>query len=109
MIFLLDGDKEGKDQKGRYLRKYALQDHKIMTLDEIENITEIEDLLDDEAKSMISEELGIAKRPSKKQILSFFQERLASDNVAPLSKEFEIRSKAVLVELRKKLNAANAD
>jgi ABC-type Na+ transport system ATPase subunit NatA len=107
MLFLLDGDKKGKDERERYVNDYGLQESSGLTLDEVvSGATVIEDLLDAEARTIISSELGLSSSPSKSQISRFFQECLARDKVPALGSEFEKKATTALDILQQRLNQA---
>jgi AAA15 family ATPase/GTPase len=104
MMFLLDGDKKGKDERNRYVVEYGLQESSALTLDEVASgVTVIEDLLDAEARKIISNQLGLSTEPTKNQIRRFFQECLARDNLPVLGKEFEQKASTILDILLQKL------
>ncbi|WP_271596319.1 ATP-dependent nuclease [Bradyrhizobium sp. CCBAU 25360] len=103
-FFLLDGDRQGKDEKTRYVTEYGIPVNRIGTIDElVPGIAQIEDLLDDEASDRIRDELKLANRPSKGQIKRFFQERLAMSKVSDLGSTFHTRAKTLLDALAAKL------
>lgn len=105
-LFLLDGDKQGNIERGRYADEFGIALNRLVTLDElVPGATAIEDLLDEEARQAIRDKLGLAEDLSKAQVRRFFQERLASDTTDPLGEGFESNVKAVLGALRARLGA----
>ena len=105
-LFLLDGDKQGKSERDRYAENFGIALDRLATLDDlVSTISVIEDLLDDEARTIIQNELELSNSPNKNQIRRFFQERLASDNTEALGAAFEANAKAVLNEMQCRLDA----
>ena len=103
-LFVLDGDEKGKKERERYIKEYLVKEESIVTLDQlVSTVKVIEDLLDGSARDKIASLLGLAKRPTKNQILRFFQERLASSSVESLGQVFNKRSKALLENLESRL------
>ncbi len=106
-LFVLDGDATGKTERDRYAKDFGIPIERLATLDEIvSGVNVIEDLLDDPARAMIQSELALTKVPSKSQIQRFFQERLASENVASLSDEFARKGAELIAKLRGRLEAS---
>ncbi len=104
MLFVLDGDKKGKEERDRYINEYGLPQSQIPTIDELlSGVKVIEDLLDDDALKVISGELELTKKPSKNQIRRFFQECLARDDIPSLGAGFKKNATAILDELQKRL------
>lgn len=104
LLFLLDGDKKGKEERDRYAEDFGIDTNRLATLDELSpGLKVIEDLLDSEAKQIIQSALALSAVPSKNQIRRFFQERLASDNTQALGAGFEGAVKTVLNELKSRL------
>src|SRR5690606_16988163 len=84
-LFLLDGDRKGKVERDRYIAEYGLRQERVLTLDELEaGVSVIEDLLDDQAKQVVSAHLSLSSKPTKNQVRRFFQESLAQDHVPSL-------------------------
>jgi hypothetical protein len=103
-LFLLDGDKQGKIERDRYVAEFGIPPDRIATVDEfVSNIKCIEDLLDGHALNFIQKELKLTVAPSKSQIKRFFQERLASSNVDGLGAAFSARSESLLDALKARL------
>lgn len=103
-LFLLDGDKQGQTEKKRYVKEHGLPERDIVTISEIiQGISEIEDLLDQLALDHVQKELGLSTPPDKGQIRRFFQERLASENIQPVSAAFDAKSRALLEGLAARL------
>jgi ABC-type phosphonate transport system ATPase subunit len=104
-FFLLDGDKQGNLERQRYTLDYGIPPERMATLNElVDGVNTIEDLVDNHAREIIRDELGLSDLPSKGQIKQFFQERLASDQIKPLSDEFLRRASSLLDALRSRLN-----
>ena len=105
-LFLLDGDKKGKEERDRYAEDFGIDTSRLVALDELApGLKVIEDLLDSEAKQIVQSTLGVSVTPNKNQIRRFFQERLASDNTQHLGAGFESAARAVLEQLRSRLGA----
>lgn len=105
-LFLLDGDKKGKQERDRYAEDFGIDTSRLVTLDELApSLTVIEDLLDNEAQQIVQSTLGLSVTPTKNQIRRFFQERLASNSTLPLGAGFEGSARAVLDELKSRLGA----
>jgi hypothetical protein len=103
-FFLLDGDKQGKSERDRYFENFGIPADRLATLNElVPGLSVIEDVLDDEAKGIIQTELKLNKPPSKGQIMRFFQERLASDQIYELGVGFAEKAGALLDALRMRL------
>jgi ABC-type Na+ transport system ATPase subunit NatA len=106
MLFVLDGDDKGTEERARYNKEYGLPISRTALLPElVSGCSEIEDLLDDDAKSIVSGALGLTKAPSKNQIRRFFQERLASGDVIPLGARFEKNAGELITSMKKRLGA----
>lgn len=104
-IFLLDGDAQGKKERNRYHTDYGIPLARLLTLDElVTNAAVIEDILDIDARKKIQSDLGIKALPNKSQICRYFQEKLASDDIEILSKQFEISAKEVVNQLAARLS-----
>jgi AAA ATPase domain/AAA domain len=104
-IFLLDNDNAGNKERARYAVEHGARFDSLITLDELSpNLTEIESMLDADARSIITATLG-APKLTKKLIARFFQEQLAKREFIPLGKDFEKQSKAMLETLEAKLVA----
>lgn len=105
MVALLDGDDKGKQEKDKYQREFGLPVNSILTLEDLVPVIKvIEDVLDVEAKSKISTELGLSTSPTKTQIRRFFQENLAQDDIPSLGKGFEQTMKTILDGLTHRLS-----
>lgn len=103
-LFILDGDGQGKVERDRYVSEFGIPKDRIATIDEfLPTISVIEDLLDADALKYIQEVIEAKKAPSKGQILRFFQERLASDNIESLSPGFKATATSFLSSLRERL------
>lgn len=100
-IFVLDSDKAGNRERGKYIREYALPENIVTTLnDHMSELTVIEDLLDDEANAIIKNNLGIERDVSKSDVKRFFQEKLATQKVIALGSGFENRSRILIQRLK---------
>lgn len=103
-LFILDGDEQGKKEKGRYILEFGIPPDRIATIDEfVPGIKRIEDLLDTQALDFVQKELQLSQAPSKGQIKRFFQERLASSKIDNLSQAFVLRAGSLLDALEKRL------
>lgn len=103
-LFFLDADKAGKKEQRRYALDLGAPERALCTIDEfVDGASEIEGLLDDDARNIIKAELGSPEKLSKKQILRFFQEYLARGKTISLGKEFERRSSKLLKGLQARL------
>ena len=104
-LFVLDSDKAGKRERDKYVKDFAIPVTVITTLgDYLDNVTVIEDLLDDSAKLIIKAELSLKGLPTKAQIRRFFQEKLATNNVSSLGPEFEQRSRKLISAMKSRLD-----
>lgn len=103
-LFLLDGDKQGLDEKSRYETEFGITAERILTISDLSpNLKVIEDLFDTEALEIMKKELGLTGKIKKGQILRFCQERLASDNVIHLGGGFNKGAKHALEKLQQRL------
>ncbi|WLA47374.1 MULTISPECIES: OLD family protein [Bradyrhizobium] len=103
-FFFLDGDRQGKIERDRYVSEFGIPENCIGTIDEfLPKITDIEGLLDSEALDRIEQDLQLAQRPTKGQIKRFFQEKLAASAILDLGNGFRDRAKALLDGLSSKL------
>lgn len=85
---LLDGDKKGREEKKRYMKDFFLSEREIFTLAEIcTGISTIEDAISDEDKDKIGREMNRNGPASKSDLLTFFQEKLASKKKVKFSSE----------------------
>jgi ABC-type phosphonate transport system ATPase subunit len=100
-LFVLDGDKQGHVERERYSNEYGIPSDRLVVMSElVMGVKVIEDLLDENALKLIQAELKSSKTPSKSQIRRFFQERLASDQVADLGPFFRETASALLEKLK---------
>lgn len=103
-LFVLDGDKQGLIEKERYSRDFGIPTDRLMTIDElVPGMQQIEDLLDDAALLTIQAGLQKTTKPNKSEIRRFFQERLASQAVTPLSERFAVQSQKLLEGIMRRL------
>jgi hypothetical protein len=108
LLFLLDGDKQGKAERDRYALEYGLPISRILTLNDItSDIIVIEDLVDREATAIIADSTKSKGDLTKPQIKRFFQESLASENILDLGKHFSVTSASVLTSLTERLTERN--
>ena len=104
MLFVLDGDSQGKLERKRYVAEFGLPNDRILTIDElVPGVSDIEDLLDKVARDVISSSLSLSAFPTKKQVNRFFQERLASDNLESLGPKFATSAAMMLDSLATRL------
>lgn len=105
-LFVLDGDAAGRAERDRYLTEFGIRANRLVTIDNlVAGVKVIEDLLDDEARNTIQAALSLDRAPTKAQIRQFFQERLASENVQPLSENFTRKGAELIARLRERLEA----
>ncbi|MFF0919068.1 ATP-dependent endonuclease [Rhizobium leguminosarum] len=105
MLFVLDSDKKGRDERQKYVDEYGLRIDRSLILSELlPEISVIEDLVDGQAKSIIATHIQIDSQPSKQQLRRFFQERLAADEVIHLGDIFGERSKLLMERLQDRLH-----
>lgn len=105
MLFVLDADKQGKLARERYVKEFGLPPSRAITIDElVPNGKVIEDLLDDEARKRISDELSITSKLTKKNLLRFFQECLARDEIPSLGSGFESNAATILDRLQERMD-----
>ncbi|GFZ86127.1 hypothetical protein RLOatenuis_6300 [Rickettsiales bacterium] len=106
MLFVLDGNAKRKEEKQRYMDEYGLANERAITISAIIADGEvIEDLLDDEARQIISDKLELSsKKSTKNQIRSFFQEGLAKDEIIPLGNGFKKKAQNLISEPQKRIN-----
>ena len=104
-LFILDADNAGKKEKNKYVDDFAIPKTSITTLDQYhESVTVIEDLLDNSARTKIMVELNLNKMPTKKQIMRFFQEKLAANQIISLGVGFEEKSQMLIQSIKSRLN-----
>lgn len=102
-LFLLDADNAGIKERERYALEHGARAEAVCSLgDFVEGLTEIEDMLDEEAKAIIAGRLGVQKL-TKKAIMRFFQEQLAKREIEHLGKNFARISQEVLSGLQQRL------
>jgi ABC-type Mn2+/Zn2+ transport system ATPase subunit len=102
-ILLLDGDKKGKESKERYVEEFSLPAARCMTTADVDPLFKtMESALGPDVSAMVAAHYGTTGLASKKQIMRFFQEHLATKtkvnvpesavtNVKRLIEEFERR------------------
>ena len=104
ILFVLDGDKQGKEEQQRYISDYGLSKDAVVTLNDLTpGLSVIEDLLDKQAKDIVASQLGITSKPTKNQIRRFFQECLAKDEVLDLGNSFRQKVEVLLNELNRRI------
>jgi hypothetical protein len=65
-LFILDSDKAGNSERERYVRDYGMPAARVATIGElVGGVSEIEDLVDAHAQTVISSELGVSTTPTK--------------------------------------------
>lgn len=100
MTFVFDSDKKGTQERDKYVTEYGLNPTDALCIgDIVEGVTDIEDLLDCEAITVISRELEITSAPTKNQIRRFFQENLGKNTPIPLGKAFETKARELIEKL----------
>lgn len=105
-LFLLDSDSAGRREKERYAVDTGARRESLVSIsDYVTGAKEIEDLLDDIARAKIQGELGLDRKPSKKQVQRFFQEMLAKGEYKALSSAFTKSAKKLLLGLQDSLDA----
>ena len=97
---LLDGDSAGTDAKADYKKFDLSEDRFIIVSDAVERCKEPEGLLSETDRELIQHELGLSKNSSKKQIMRFFQESLASKKKHQLSADFAQNVKALISAIK---------
>lgn len=103
-IFMLDSDNAGLKERDRYALDHGARSEAICCLSDFdEGLSEIEGLLDGEAREIMSSHLGTDKL-SKKAVSRFFQEQLAKREILDLGPVFAARSGAVIDGLHTKLH-----
>lgn len=108
-LFLLDSDEAGEKERKRYALELGAPASALLTINEvISGAKEIESLLDDIAWKKIQSELGLPRKPNKKQVRRFFQEKLAQGEYVSLGSGFTKKSKALLAALDRALAAVTA-
>lgn len=96
---LLDSDGAGKDAAAAYA-KYDLDLGTIVNFGSLaDGAVEPEKALEESDLEIIRTQENLDKKPTKKQIMNFFREALASEKKYKFSKEFEKKIKAVLEAL----------
>lgn len=105
-LFVLDGDAAGKGERNRYAKDFGIPPSRLVRIDELlDNVVVIEDIVDANARSFIQTDLSLSKEPTKDQIRRFFQERLASENVANLGSDFAQKGQQLISKLRERLES----
>lgn len=103
-LFLLDGDKQGESERQRYRNEFAIPLERLITIkDLISNKKEIEDIVDQTTLCIIQNDLQLQSKPKKKQIMQFFQEKLASEQIVRLGEGFNENAEIIIKALSKKL------
>lgn len=104
-IFMLDGDKQGVNDRKKYIKEYGISDASIFTLTDVFSSAEmIEDIVDAEARTLISTAINSESDLSKSDIRRFFQERLASDNVTSLGDVFSTTANTLRAGLLERMD-----
>ena len=105
MLFVLDGDPEGKRQRERYVRDYGIAGNRVVAISQlIDGAKIVEDLLDYDACKIILSELRLGDETLKKnQIMQYFQESLARDEIHSLGSGFESNMKRLFDGLERRI------
>lgn len=106
LVFLWDGDPEGKSGRDKAMSEFGLSSDIALTIDEVcPGVLEIEDFFDEESRQEIARliQLGDAKKLNKKQLFKFCQESLASGHTHDLGGEFQKRGRQLLEGLNERL------
>ena len=109
MLFMLDGDTKGKEERERYVNNYGLSENKVVTIDQINNkVRVIEDLLNDEARKIISNKLKLGNESlTKNHIRQYFQESLARNEIHSLGSNFENNIRKIFNTLEEQISKIN--
>ena len=101
-VVLLDSDEAGQVARERYHKDYPACKGRVLLLADIagQGFKKIENLLNDDDLTLISSHFKITGKPSKKQILAYFQESLATCQKQSISEAAVETSKKVLNNLR---------
>jgi energy-coupling factor transporter ATP-binding protein EcfA2 len=108
-IIVLDGDKEGRGARSKYIEEFGLPQDMVLLCPELagdKKVVKIEDVLVTSDLAMIKKHYEIQGRPTKKNIMRFVQEKLAANEKVPLSAESLARLEAMVEGLRKRLEIA---
>lgn len=100
---LLDDDKKGKSAKERYLSEWFLQSSIVNTIGDLDSSLKnkkLESLISIEGKNIIKSDLCLNKL-SKKQLVRFFQDKLALNKKVKFDKETLSNFKLIFSKLRK--------
>ncbi|WP_100959567.1 AAA family ATPase [Bosea sp. FBZP-16] len=100
---LLDADDAGEKAKDRLIDEFALSKNSVSTISELLNdpsVKKIEDLLEDGDKKIIADHFSVSGRISKKHVLRFFSEALASGNKFSFSDDMKGRVEKILSSLK---------
>lgn len=95
---LLDSDDAGKEAKARYTG-YELSADRFLDFANLTGKREPEKLLSDNDLSIISNKMGISKKPSKKQIMRFFRQALSEEIDYPFSDDFRSACEKILSKI----------
>lgn len=96
-LFVLDCDEAGLKEQKRYCEDIGVRRDAVVSLADLSpGLVQIEDLFDDEALSKVTKSLGLAKKPSKKDILRFSQESVAKGALIDLGSGFAKSSSDLL-------------
>ena len=98
-LFLLDSDNAGIKERKRYAMDHGAREKSICALGDLsDNLVEIEDLLDGDARETIKSSLDVDKL-TKKGVMRFFQESLAKRDIIEVSPKFKVNSGLLLDRL----------
>lgn len=96
---LLDSDVAGKMARERY-SAFELSESQFIDFANLTGVKEPENLLSAEDHQIITNHLGISKKPNKKQIMRFFREVLSADSRFDFSEAFVERVSNLLEAVR---------
>ena len=99
---LLDGDKAGMQASDKYKNEFGLSDQQILlTSDLVPGARNLEAILSPEQKKIVSDHFSLSSTPSKKHILRFYQESLASKKNA----ELNVADRKLFMEMASRLKS----
>lgn len=107
-VILLDGDKEGKIAKKKYEEDELVPSGCVFLVSQAvgdTKIQKIEDCLEEQDKALIAAHFKVTK-VTKKHVLRFFQEKLATKEAIKISQKAKNRFKAILSYLETELKKA---
>lgn len=102
-LFLLDSDEAGLKERERYGAEFAVRPESLACLGEFVRAEKIEEILNSDARAIISQTLAISGKLSKRDIQRFFQESLAKNQVIDLGDNFRELAKKLVTGLNDRL------